>query len=151
MTESLEVLVSDVVRLFRQKTDVDDGGVLKLLMERGLTEQQAEELTVFVPMAFCRVMLGDSGVTFSEQYILMSYGSGASVTRSLSSQPIYRAALEIARGEEKSGVARNDFLAVAGRTAEFNAISQALDGGSKPEDLVLTPPVIFTNQEFKRP
>ena len=43
-----------------------------------------------------------------------------------------------------------EFVAVAGRSAEYQAINQALNAGSRPEDLRCAPPVVFAEHDDDR-
>ena len=59
--------------------------------------------------------------------------------RPLKSEPVWNAALAFARTESEQGISVQDFLVVAGRSAEFQAANQLLNKGSKLENLVFIP------------
>lgn len=56
----------------------------------------------------------------------------------LTSSPVWGNVLAFAQEEVKHGVSREDMLAVAGRSAEFDAVNQMLNKGSNLKQIVLT-------------
>jgi len=60
----------------------------------------------------------------------------------LSSEPIWNGVLAFAKAETNRRISREDLLAVAARSAEFNAANQLLNGGSRLKDMIFTP-VVF--------
>ena len=62
--------------------------------------------------------------------------------RLLSSEPVWNDAIEFARDEAERGISGEDLLAVAGRSAEFDAVNQLLNKGSNLRDIVLTPTLL---------
>jgi hypothetical protein len=62
--------------------------------------------------------------------------------RLLSSEPVWNAVIAFARDEAARGISRDDLLAVAGRSAEFQAVNQMLNQGSNLRDIVLTPTLL---------
>jgi len=85
-------------------------------------------------------MLRSSGIQFSETYFLRSE-LRVEEEKYFSDESFFQEAVAVAKS--KSGLSSGDFfLAVAGKSAEFRAVNNALNAGSCLEHLVLTPPVI---------
>jgi hypothetical protein len=63
----------------------------------------------------------------------------------LSTQSVYREALALAQSAFEAGgaMAREEFSAIALRSSEVAVVNKALNAGSKPENLVLSSPVLM--------
>jgi hypothetical protein len=68
--------------------------------------------------------------------------AGKSIEQPLSSEPVWDAAVAFAHAEVERGVSGQDLLAVAARSAEFDAANQLLNKGSKLENIKFTVPVL---------
>ena len=97
-------------------------------------------------MAYARVLLENSGVRFPNCYE-RRLQDGMLDKRPLSSEPVWNAALEFASVEAASGVSKQDFMAVAMRSAEFQAANELLNGGSKLSDIRFTPCLLLWPEE----
>jgi hypothetical protein len=83
-------------------------------------------------MAFARPVLDEFKVRVPETYLVRD-DHGRDTRMRLRDQPVYRAAIDhIADYSERPG-----FREMASRSAELHALSELLDGGSKPEDCVM--------------
>jgi hypothetical protein len=87
----------------------------------------------FLELAFGRVLLERLGVELSAVAVI----DGRDVA--LADDPVYRAALAHAHAVDASGPAEL-YRTLALRSAEVAAVNQALNAGSRPQDLVLSPP-----------
>lgn len=133
-----EAQISKAVSLFRTARSLGDEAIFRALVADRLEPRLAARLVEFVPMAYGRFLLEKSGARFSE-YFQRMLPNGASEERRLSSEPVWNAAIAFARAEAKQGVSLQDFMAVAGRSAEFQAANKLLNQGSMLENLVFTP------------
>jgi hypothetical protein len=131
-----ESQISNAVGLLRQSQEKDDHSLFVDLVRIGLSRQLAARLVEFLPMAYCRVMLQGSGIQFSNSY------RRAAQTGILDAEPIWSAAYNFAGNEVRRGISRSDLLAIAGRSAEFQAINELLNKGSKLSDVKLTAPFL---------
>ena len=63
----------------------------------------------------------------------------------LSTQPFFRDAMALAQSAFEPGgtMSREEFSAIALRSSEVAVVNKALSAGSKPENLVLSPPVLM--------
>jgi hypothetical protein len=62
---------------------------------------------------------------------------------SLSSDALWTEAMKFGEAEMKSGVSGRDLIAIAGRSAEFDAANKLLNSGSKLENIGFTEPVLL--------
>jgi hypothetical protein len=62
-------------------------------------------------------------------------------------EPVYKESLAYAAAliaEQKAG---DEFISVVFRSSEFVAMNKAMNDGSRPEDLVSSPPVLLWDEE----
>ena len=128
--------IATALSIFRDSPGLDDERVFRALVDRGVERLLAARIVEFLPIAYCRVLLLNSGVQFSN-----SFARAASPLKiqSLSCEPAWIFFLAYAESEIREGVARPELLLVAGRSAEFHAINQMLDKGAELKNLRLTP------------
>jgi hypothetical protein len=103
-----------------------DADVAQTLTGQGVEPWLVRRLVVFLPLAFGRRLLQD--VTFDATFL------DGPVTRPLADEPVFTMAIARAAVAHRGEVER-----IALRSSEFNAVNQALYGGSKLSDLVLGP------------
>jgi hypothetical protein len=130
--------------LRRAPADADDLALLRELAATGIDTRTAARMLEFIPMAFCRVFLEHTGAGFADTF---RRGSPQAPSRDLVTEPVWRAALEYAREEVRRGVGEEDVLALAGRSAEFNAASQLMTEGSQLSDIRFTEPLLLWPEE----
>lgn len=118
------------------------------LAEGGVPPDLAAEVVDFLPLAFARAMLDGMGVRFADHYVRRTAQGREIGTKRLADEPVFREGLTIAC--EVSGLGDGAFLAVAGRSPEYRAVSRALDGGARPEDMECHPPVVSANHDDRR-
>ena len=58
-------VIGEAVAIFREFPNSSDEEILRKLVATGCDRLMAARLIEFVPMAYCRVLLADSGVRFS--------------------------------------------------------------------------------------
>jgi hypothetical protein len=135
-------LISTAVAAMRRFPSLGDVELYRILVADGLEAALAARLVEFLPMAYCRLLLKDSGVRFPNTFQRMQARGKNSSARLLSSEPVWNAVIAFARDEAARGISRDDLLAVAGRSAEFQAVNQMLNQGSNLRDIVLTPTLL---------
>jgi len=94
----------------------------------------------FVPIVASRTLFGDMGVTFQDNYYILDKNGDLLSQGSIQDDSPFFNAL---RSFEFTG---KQLKAVAFRSSEAHALNNALNGGSDPKDLVMAPPVIFSEQ-----
>jgi hypothetical protein len=107
------------------------------LIADGRSRVEAERMLIFVPIAFGRALLSETGIRFSATYLLHS-SSGEPMSKRLLAQPIFYAAMAVAG----MGLDRDTVLAIARRSAEFKVVTQALNDGCRAAALILTEPLV---------
>ena len=117
------------------------------LEKAGIPRKLAAEIVEFLPLALARAMLGGMGVHFEDHYVRQTAGGRVIGRKPLADEPVFREGLAVA-GELSAG--GEAFVAVAGFSAEYQAINKALNAGSRPEDLRCAPPVVFAEHDDDR-
>jgi hypothetical protein len=92
-----------------------------------------------LPVAYCRLIHEASGTRFSDTFQQVLPDGGIFSERSLSSE----AAVAFARTEVERGVPGKDLLALAARSAEFDAANQLLNRGAKLHGLAFAPALLL--------
>jgi hypothetical protein len=128
----------DIVRwtlaAFDGSEDASDGRIVEILRGAGLP--RAGHAVAMVPLAYGRQML-QGLVEVPATYVELDRGGARRREAALDDDPIFAAASQIARAEATKADGH-----VALRSAEVRAVNQALQGGSQPGDLVLSPPML---------
>jgi hypothetical protein len=140
-------LISTAVAIFRELPNSSDEEVFRKLVGTGVERQYAARLVEFLPMAYCRLLLGKAGIHFSEMFQRMTSSGDLTAEQPLSSEPVWEEVVSFAQAEARRGAFKEDVLAVAGRSAELDAVNQLLKQGSKPEGLILTTASLKWSQE----
>lgn len=117
------------------------------LQEAGIPAVISNRLLEFMPLAFARVFLDGLGIEFGDYYIRFDSKTNRKVSKKLVDEPIYRESFTVAStlvAEQKAG---DEFISVVARSSEFVAMNKAMNDGSRPEDLVSSPPVLLWDEE----
>jgi hypothetical protein len=120
-----------------ERASLDDGALRRELMTIGMSERDAQRLLAFVPLAFGRVLVDKLPIRFPETVIVIERGTERESR--LADEPLFTLAIDLAR---RGTLTRDQFSALALRSAEMRALNKALNAGSKPEDLLVSPPVV---------
>lgn len=135
--------VSRAVAAMVDRPDVDDAGHVRALVERGVEPTEAELLVALIPLAFGRVLVEHLGLGFAPVAELHPRSGGAPRTLRLEDDPLFTEATWLAeRARDQGTLTRDQFVSLALRSAEVDALGQALDAGAQPADLELSPPII---------
>jgi len=81
---------------------------------------------------------------------MLSPKSTLSPERKLASAPAWTEVLRFAKAEQAQ-VTGSELIAIAARSAEFDAVNQLLNRGSKPQDIALTTVVLAWPEEGPMP
>ena len=135
--------IFEAVALLRSRMDLGEIAIFRELTSRGVERQTAARLVEFLPMVYCRLIFAKSGLRFPETYRRALPDGTCSSSVSLSRDTIWNQAMEFAEAEINGGVNGQDLLAIAGRSAEFEAANKLLHSGSKLEDLRFTEPILL--------
>jgi hypothetical protein len=145
-----EERIRRAVAVLRKLANSDDRQVYSALIESDIQPEMAEKLVMFLPIAYGRVLLKKMGIRFSNQF-KRALNDGTLVEHAFADEPIWSAVVECPREEVSGGISGEHLICVAARSAEFDAANQLLNGGSGPENIVLTPPVILWPVESSKP
>jgi hypothetical protein len=109
------------------------------LIRAGLLRKQAHDARRFIPLAFGREILGGMGVSLPDTYYRVTGDSREE--RPLASEPFFQETLQSAEalGREFGG---ETFTTIATQSAELQALNQALNAGSSPQDLIAGSPFV---------
>jgi hypothetical protein len=142
MKEALNQDISKAFAIIRESAQANDFELFQTLVRSGMERRSAACLVEFLPMAYCRVLLSDSGAQFPETYQRRQPDGSISAEILLSTEPLWEAALEFARAHAERGISKEDLLFLAGRSAEFDAANQMLKSGAKLGDIAFTPTIL---------
>ncbi len=128
---------------------VDEPILVAWLTRAGLTMIEAEDAVRFIPLAFAREILKGSGVTLSDTYIRMRK-DGTQEERPLKNEKFFSGAAFLAP-QIITELGSEAFTAIVCLSPEFDAVNQALNAGSAPEDLIASPPVVSWPERAPEP
>jgi hypothetical protein len=117
------------------------------LQEAGIPKAISNRLLEFMPLAFARVFLDGLGIEFGEYYIRFDSKTNRKISKKLVDEPVYRDSLSFASALIAEQNAGDEFISVVSRSSEFVAMNKAMNDGSRPEDLVSSPPVLLWDEE----
>lgn len=136
--------IGKAITIFRDMPEIPDHEAFHALVDSGVDRVRASRLVEFVPMAYCRAVLGTSGAKFPDVYHRMQSNGEKSPARALSSEPVWVAAIAYAREEIKAGVSLTQLVTIARRSAEYAVANDLLhDKTAKLKDLVFTAPILM--------
>ena len=134
--------VDDAIRQFvtgfQETGDTDKAA--DLLEARGFDAALVHDVDCFVLVALGRVIFGNIGAKFSPDFMRINR-DGSTQTLRLMRQPIF-ARTTVLASELFSGQLVNAAKSLALTSAEINAINSALNAGSNPRNLILSPPIM---------
>ena len=138
----LHQAIGHAVALMRSPASLEELSVYKALVERGVERHVAARLVEFLPMVYCRLVLAKTAVRFPDVYRRALSDGNLSAPIQFSADSIWNEAVAFAQVEADSVMGR-ELLAIAGRSAEFDAANKLLNGGTRLEDIRLTEPVLL--------
>lgn len=118
------------------------------LEKAGVPAPLAAEVVEFLPLALARAMLHGLGITFADHYVRRTAQGREIGEKLLADEPVFREGLAIAA--EVSGLGGDAFMAVAGWSPEYQAVTRAMRTGARAEDLQCPPPVMLANHDDRR-
>lgn len=124
------------------------------LMQMGFEKKTSEQLLDFAPMAFVRELLKEQKITFPETYYMIREDKSCSEALRLDENFIYNRARILAPGFLYSPSTREALQYWAESSEEISVISNALNNGSEPQNLLLLPSILCEGEidinEFKK-
>jgi hypothetical protein len=135
--------IAQAVALLRSRMDLGEVAIYRELAAHGVERPTAARLVEFLPMVYCRLIFAKYELRFPETYRRALSDGTYSPSVSLSSDALWNESKKFAEAEIKSGVLGQDLLAIAGRSAEFDAANKLLNSGRKLENIKFTEPVLL--------
>jgi hypothetical protein len=129
----------------------DDNRIEEELRKRGVEDELAQELVSFVPLAFGREIVEQLGVKCSDKYIMRNLLDDSEHELPLAMELAYAWAKGMI-GEYRNAERNNIFKLIAQRSAEFDAVNNALNQGANAEDLkgsTIGPCVVYLRRASK--
>jgi len=139
--------IAKAVVILRELPNASDEEILRKLLAAGVERIVASRLVEFLPLAYSRLILSESGVRFCDRFQRKLADGSLSSERPLDSEPLWAEIVSFARSEKQSGITGDALLALAGRSSEFDAVNQLANRGSKLKDIALTPAVLQWPEE----
>jgi len=139
--------IAQAAEVLRKQTDSSDEQLITALVKAGFDQARAIKMVEFIPLAYGRAWMEGKGVQFTDYYLRMSEDGESYTEHELEDEPVYREAAAAAQSEIAAGSGFDELFPIAGRSAEFRAINSALHGGSRLEDLELSPPIFLWEGE----
>ena len=127
-------IVDDYLSLIPEQGDWDDETILRQLTARGHDTEAACYIMGLVPIFVGRHFMRDLGVQFSDSMIVFRSDGGCAASLRLSEHPAYIAVVNRAQ----KILQHRNVSAIAMCGSELDAVNQALNDGSKPENLRLS-------------
>jgi hypothetical protein len=118
------------------------------LANAGVPVGLAAEVVEFLPIAVARAMLNGMGVQFEDYYIRQTAQGQVIGQKQLTDEPVYREGLAMA--DEIGRMGDDTLMAVVNWSAEYRAISKAINAGSRPDEMSCAPPTMVANNEDGR-
>jgi hypothetical protein len=129
------------VPVIAQLSERPDEEIIDALVALGAPRPQAIALCDFLPCAFGRPVLAKMGISASEEAELHE-GDAPPRTVRLRDDAVFADALALAEEAYAHGTIAPDlYRALVLRSAELQAVHQALQGGAQPADLTLSMPI----------
>jgi len=139
--------LAETVAILREFPTATDEEILQKLLAIGCERTVAARLVEFVPIAYCRLLLAESGVSFSNRFQRKLVDGSTSAEQLLDAEPIWAEAVSFAEAEKRAGVVGKALLLVAARSSEFDAVNQLANRGTKLNDIVLSPTVFLWRED----
>jgi hypothetical protein len=139
--------ISEAVAILREFPNASDEEILRKLLAAGVERVVASRLVEFLPLAYLRLILSDSGIRFCDRFQRKLADGSLSAECPLDSEPLWAEIVSFARSEKHSGITGDALLVIAGRSSEFDAVNQLANRGSKLNEIVLTPTVFNWPEE----
>ncbi len=135
-----EVAVARLTEAISSQAEFTEADLYAALDKAGIPAPAADRAFKFTQIAWGRVFLGRLGnLAFAPDYLCFNGAGDIIESGLLSDQPYFIAAMaSVADNAASAGFSRFALM-----SADVQAISKALAGGSKPEDLDVAPPALF--------
>jgi hypothetical protein len=134
-----EMAVARLAEFVTSRIDFTEDDCYAALAEAGVPPDVADLAYKFTQIAWGREFLREKRVSFSPEYFFFNAGGEIVGSGELGDQPYFVAARRMARMNARS----RGFAHLALMSSDVQGVNAALNAGSKPENLMTSPAVIF--------
>lgn len=140
---AIDRVIRSFIEVFQKDADLDLDTAMTLVERETGDRDLVHRVGVFAPLAFARVLFGDLGATFSREYRQVDRDGRVEEGVRLMKESVFARSTATAGECFSQPELHQGAKQLALRSPEVAAINDALHGGSRPEDLVLVPPLVF--------
>ena len=130
----MKELVENTIDLLLMKSFLEDNELLKILVENNVAEHLANDLIIFIPIAWARIILSEMGLKLPDGYF-RTVSNNEETYNKFSDSEIFKIATQLF-WENNYGV--ENLKLIAERSPEYKSVNNLLLNGSKGEDLSLS-------------
>jgi hypothetical protein len=134
-----EAAVARLAEIIAAHPEATGDEIYAAMAEAGVPDAEAGHAYDFTQIAWGRVLLDGMGIDFSPDYLRFDAAGEVVESGRLAEQPYFAAAMAAAPGAMRSP----GFAEFAATSADFAAVNNALNAGSRPEDLACGPAALF--------
>ena len=134
-----EVAVTKLAEIAAARPELSEDGLYEALTAAGVPPELADRAYKFTQIAWGRTFLGGLGVRFSRHYLCFDAEGAVVESGELSEEPCFAAATRALELFYRTPA----FQRLALTSADVHAVNNALNAGSKPENLVTAPAFVF--------
>ena len=142
VSSEIEAHIRRYVACQLSRPAAEDEEVIDALKGAGIPSRRAYELVLWVPMAFGRRVLEGPDLPLPETYLLVTPDFAAETRRFLRDEEVFVESRALIDRFLSEGMTNDQFLVIAGRSSEFNAVNEALHAGSEISNLVVSESVV---------
>ncbi len=139
--------VLSTVRHWHENREIDDEELAEFLQAQGIPKVDAKLLVLYVPMAFAWAICRKMGVSQFPNYLVLADRDGNPVEMPVSREHYFLAALQVGLDVTENGfteeITREGFEAILIKSADFDALNNALMDGKSIQGSRLDPPIIL--------
>lgn len=139
----LDEAIERFVAVFQANPDADLDEAVQCLIQHGMGEQRAYEISSFVPSVCARYVLSQLGMRFADTYLRIAKDGTCQEGLPLDQEQVYNRSVALAPRLARSSRFSKGFRQLSLLSAEMNTANTLLHRGSKPENLVFGPSAII--------
>jgi hypothetical protein len=139
----IKEMIAKAVQIYRENPNMEDSQVFQLLLKDGIDPEIAAHIVDYLPIAYARSMFSTSGARFPDTFQRTDKDGNLLSEQTLTSEPAWNEVFAYAQLDMQNGISTQDLLAIASRSSEYNAASQALSKGENLSDCTFSPLILL--------
>jgi len=148
---NLEQSLDLALTVFTQYESSDWKSLESAMYAAKMPKLHAERILEFMPIAFGRVLMRDSGVEFQGTYERRKPGAKSGREFQIGANQIYVESVAYAKRQAKRESGMEVLTAVANRSPELKAIQDKVNEGVEPQNIVLSKPILGWTRKPENP